>query len=151
MSTEQTPPEAESNSPASGSPFPLRVRIIQLIFLSIAVFTTLGLAYWQWTSWQSSGGSFQNLGYAIQWPIFGGFLIFAYRKYIQYETERLKGETEAAVSQERKQAMTEIPEDFLHDIHQAPRTEVDVSRQDLEDDRRKRARGGVAPQEKGKK
>ncbi|HIW96010.1 MAG TPA: hypothetical protein H9867_05940 [Candidatus Corynebacterium gallistercoris] len=151
MSTQQTPSEAESNASASTNPFPLRVRIIQLVFLTIAVLTTLGLAYWQWTSWQSSGGSFQNLGYAIQWPIFGGFLIFAYRKYIRYEKERLRGEEEAAVPQERKQAMTEIPDDFLHDLHQAPRREVDVSRQDLEDDRRRRARGGVAPKKEGKK
>lgn len=97
----------------AGNPFPLRVRIIQLIFLIAAVIATIFLARWQWDVWQSSRGTFQNLGYAIQWPLFGVFFIVAYRKYIHYEKERALGNEEAAVPDDVKNSMTEVPDDFF--------------------------------------
>ena len=112
-------------------PFPLRVRIIQIIFLVLAVIATLLLAWWQWSRWQSNGGSFQNLGYAIQWPIFGIFFVVAYRKYIQYEKERLQGDISPAAPTQPTDEITEVPQDFL----QAEGAE-DV----FVDDRRKQAR-----------
>lgn len=93
--------------------FPLRVRIVQIFFLVLAVVLTLLLAWWQYDRWQSSSGSFQNLGYALQWPMFGIFLIVSYRKYIHYEKERLLGNEEAAVQENPEGQITEIPEDFL--------------------------------------
>ena len=45
----------------------------------------LGLAWWQWTRFQSTSGTFQNLGYALQWPLFGGFCVYAYYKFVRYE------------------------------------------------------------------
>ncbi|MGH3624164.1 MAG: hypothetical protein ACRDQ5_20630 [Sciscionella sp.] len=33
------------------------------------------LAWWQWTRYES-GGSLQNLGYVLQWPLFGLFPAF---------------------------------------------------------------------------
>lgn len=35
-----------------------------------------GLAWWQWDRFTSAGGSFQNLGYVLQWPLFGLFPAF---------------------------------------------------------------------------
>jgi len=125
---------------SSDEPFSLRVRIVQYIFVFLGVILTLALAWWQWTTWQSSGGTFQNLGYAIQWPIFGGFLVFGYRKYIQYERERLLGDDQAAVSKKLRTEMTEIPDDFLADVNKSDHTAADVSRSDVDDDRRRRAR-----------
>lgn len=122
------------------SPFPLRVRIIQIFFLVLAVIATLCLAYWQWSTWQSSGGTFQNLGYAIQWPMFGVFFVVAYRKYIQYETERLRGDETPAVPQHVRESMQEIPDDFLQDLHSPENRDVDVSQRGITDDRRQRAR-----------
>lgn len=98
---------------STGNPFPTRVRIVQLIFLIAAVIATLFLARWQWDVWQSNGGTFQNLGYAIQWPLFGVFFVVAYRKYIHYEKERALGNEEAAVPENVKNAMTEVPDDFF--------------------------------------
>ena len=103
--------EADGKTPAH--PFPLRVRIVQIIFLVLAVIATLLLAWWQWDRWQSNGGSFQNLGYAIQWPIFGIFFVVAYRKYIQYEKERLLGDEAPAAPTLPTDGITEVPEDFL--------------------------------------
>lgn len=116
---------------APAHPFPLRVRIIQIIFLVLAVIATLLLAWWQWNRWQSNGGSFQNLGYAIQWPIFGIFFVVAYRKYIQYEKERLQGDVAPAAPAQPSDDITEVPQDFL----QANKAE-DI----WVDDRRERAR-----------
>ncbi len=37
-----------------------------------------GLAWWQWDRFTSTGGSFQNLGYVLQWPLFGLFPAFMF-------------------------------------------------------------------------
>lgn len=132
------------------NPFPLRVRIVQLIFLAAAVIATLFLAWWQWGRWHDSDGSFQNLGYAIQWPIFGIFFIVAYRKYMEYERDLLNGdEAPAAPPAEDEGTMTEIPEDFLASAVDRPSrtddasdvtTAPDAADDPFVDDRRRRAR-----------
>lgn len=103
----------KSHPEADGShgPFKRRTRIIQLVFLIAAVVATLALAYWQLSRWNTTS-SFQNLGYALQWPAFGIFFIWAYRKYMQYEREKFEGNEEAGVTV-REGDMTEIPEGFL--------------------------------------
>ena len=51
----------------------------------IAAAGCLALAWWQWTRFESASGSFQNLGYALQWPLFAGFVVYAYYKFVRYE------------------------------------------------------------------
>jgi DNA-binding transcriptional regulator of glucitol operon len=66
----------------------------------------LALAWWQWTRYESASGTFQNLGYALQWPFFAGFCVYAYRKFVLLEAtppEELRTSTE----------LTEIPEGLL--------------------------------------
>lgn len=144
MSKENSSAQPASATPQSGDhngdaqPFPLRVRIVQIIFLIVAVLATLGLAYWQWTRFTSNDGDFQNLGYALQWPVFGAFFIIAYTKYIQYERERLQGEDMAAVPQEVRGSMREIPDSFIELPGQHKPT--DLNGEALEDDRRRAAR-----------
>lgn len=72
-----------------------KVRASHIVFLALAVVGTLALAWWQWSRFQSGSGTFQNLGYALQWPLFGLFFIFAYRKYMQYENEMIAAENNA--------------------------------------------------------
>ncbi|MCX7445711.1 hypothetical protein OS125_10750 [Corynebacterium sp. P7003] len=101
------------------------VRLFQLLLLAVAVLATLLLAWWQWTRFQSGSGSFQNLGYALQWPTFGIFFIYAYRKIGQYEREveetgQAPAERERA-EREARGEITEIDEDFL-----PPRPSIDV-------------------------
>lgn len=43
------------------------------------------MAWWQWTRYESASGTFQNLGYALQWPMFAGFCFYAYYKFVRYE------------------------------------------------------------------
>ena len=65
----------------------------------------LGLAWWQWTRFESNSGTFQNLGYAMQWPLFAGFCVYAYFKFV-----RLEDAPPAPASQD---AVTEIPAGLL--------------------------------------
>lgn len=65
----------------------------------------LGLAWWQWARYESASGSFQNLGYALQWPMFAGFCIYAYYKFVRYE--------EAPPPTSRAGELTEIPAGLL--------------------------------------
>ena len=65
----------------------------------------LALGWWQWTRFQSTSGTFQNLGYAMQWPLFAGFCVYAYRKFVRYE--------EAPPEPPKDRAMTELPDGLL--------------------------------------
>ncbi|UKN42301.1 lipoprotein [Mycobacterium lepromatosis] len=51
----------------------------------IAACSFLALGWWQWTRFQSASGTFQNLGYAFQWPLFAGFCFYAYHNFVRYE------------------------------------------------------------------
>jgi DNA-binding transcriptional regulator of glucitol operon len=65
----------------------------------------LALAWWQWTRFESASGDFQNLGYALQWPLFAGFVVYAYYKFVRYE--------ETPPEPTRRDEVTEIPEGLL--------------------------------------
>nr|WP_246300596.1 hypothetical protein [Actinopolyspora biskrensis] len=41
------------------------------------------LGWWQWERAHEAGGSFQNLGYALQWPLFGGFALFLWYQVVR--------------------------------------------------------------------
>lgn len=64
----------------------------------------LALAWWQWSRFESASGDFQNLGYALQWPLFAGFCVYAYYKFVRYEE---------APPEPKRDAVTEIPQDLL--------------------------------------
>ena len=47
--------------------------------VAVCVVSLLGaclLAWWQWNRYESASGSWQNLGYVLQWPLFGLFPAF---------------------------------------------------------------------------
>lgn len=60
-----------------------------ILLLIAAAVTCLLLAKWQWERYQSGTGTFQNLGYALQWPFFAVFFIFAYRAGLRMENEKI--------------------------------------------------------------
>jgi DNA-binding transcriptional regulator of glucitol operon len=53
-----------------------RLGIAGVCLVSLAV--CCGLAWWQWERFSSAGGTFQNLGYVLQWPLFGLFPAFMF-------------------------------------------------------------------------
>ncbi|QQQ74926.1 hypothetical protein IOD16_27935 [Saccharothrix sp. 6-C] len=53
---------------------PQRLAIGAVCLASLVV--CCGLAYWQWDRFSQAGGTFQNLGYVFQWPLFGLFPAF---------------------------------------------------------------------------
>jgi DNA-binding transcriptional regulator of glucitol operon len=79
-----------------------------LILLVIAASATcLLLGYWQLQRFESSSGSGQNLGYALQWPLFAGFVVFFYKRFVQLEDA---DEDEPAVADDEPKA---IPDGIL--------------------------------------
>lgn len=73
--------------------------------MTAAALGCLALAWWQWTRWESSSGDFQNLGYAMQWPLFAGFCFYAYFKFVRYE--------DAPPEPHAQDTVTEIPAGLL--------------------------------------
>jgi DNA-binding transcriptional regulator of glucitol operon len=98
-------------SPQRASEYRLRVSttrrrrpaLIALVILAAA--GCLALGWWQWTRFESASGTFQNLGYAMQWPLFAGFCVYAYRKFVRYE--------EAPPQPQKDRVMTELPDGLL--------------------------------------
>ena len=101
----------------------IKPRWWHFVLIGVFVVAFLGLAWWQWTRFQSGSGTFQNLGYAFQWPLFAAFVIYAYRTALQYENQRIEAENEAAESgaedfvyqapQDTDDQVTKIDETFL--------------------------------------
>jgi DNA-binding transcriptional regulator of glucitol operon len=76
-----------------------------IVLAVLAACGCLTLGWWQWTRFQSASGTFQNLGYAMQWPLFAGFCVYAYRKFVRYE--------EVPPPPQQDRVMTELPDGLL--------------------------------------
>ncbi|MDO5669024.1 MAG: hypothetical protein Q4G50_03370 [Corynebacterium sp.] len=118
-----------------------KVRVTHVIFLAVAVACTIALAWWQWTRFQSGSGTFQNLGYAFQWPLFGAFFVYAYRKFLEYENDMIDAENATddpeflyEAPARKNDHVTAIDEDFLPS---RPTLDVDTYNE-LNDPRRRR-------------
>lgn len=62
-------------------------RISLILFVLLAAVTCLGLGWWQWQRFESTAGTYQNLGYALQWPLFAVFFVYGYRRFVQLERQ----------------------------------------------------------------
>ena len=89
-----------------------RPALIALVI--IAAGGCLALGWWQWTRFESTSGTFQNLGYALQWPAFAAFCVYAYRKFVRYE--------EAPPEPRNTDAVNEIPDGLLPERPKAGNT-----------------------------
>lgn len=81
-----------------------RRRPALILLVILGAVGCLGLAWWQWTRYESASGTFQNLGYALQWPMFAAFCVYAYYKFVRYED---------APPQQPTDEITEIPAGLL--------------------------------------
>lgn len=78
-----------------------------------------GLAWWQWDRFTSANGTFQNLGYVLQWPLFGLFPAFMF-----WRIRQLKHKAEAQ-AEEPVREQPEVP---------APRPRPDVKPADEDEE-----------------
>ncbi|MFR9751739.1 transcriptional regulator [Nocardia sp. 004] len=107
-----------------------RPALIALVI--IVALGCLALAWWQWERYESTGGTGQNLGYALQWPLFAGFAVFAYFRFVRLEREA-EEEDEAAPDSPTRSGPTpqpvvlrEIPAGLLPERPKAIRDEDPV-------------------------
>ena len=72
------------------------------LIVAVSVVSLIGgalLAWWQWDRYQSASGTLQNLGYVLQWPLFGVFPAFMFYR-IGLAAKRAKEADEAAMADE---------------------------------------------------
>lgn len=70
-----------------------RLAIAAVCLLSLVICT--GLAWWQWQRFESASGSWQNLGYVLQWPLFGLFPAFLFWRMRKLRARHAAPETAA--------------------------------------------------------
>ena len=83
----------------------------------VAAAACLALGWWQWQRFESTSGTGQNLGYALQWPLFAAFVVYAYRKFVRYE--------EAPPEHNAGGDLTEIPAGLLPERPSTPTPSTD--------------------------
>jgi DNA-binding transcriptional regulator of glucitol operon len=89
-----------------------RPATVTLVVLATAA--CLALGWWQWTRYESGSGSFQNLGYALQWPLFAAFVVYAYRRVVALEDADEAAEEDGPTPATTAAGpATEIPADVL--------------------------------------
>ena len=80
-----------------------------IVLVAVAALACLALAWWQWDRYESSSGTAQNLGYALQWPAFAVAVIYAYRRFVVLERAPEEQRAQAV----RAKGVTEIPDGLL--------------------------------------
>ncbi len=95
-------------------------RLALILGVIIAASGCLALGWWQWTRFESNSGTFQNLGYAVQWPMFAAFCVYAYRTFIRLEDSPAEAVQDSG-------DVTEIPPGLLPQRPAAPREDQDAT------------------------
>lgn len=98
-----------------------RAGIVAVCVLSLIA--CVGLAWWQWQRFESATGSWQNLGYVLQWPLFGAFPAFMF-----WRLRKLRAQQHAEVAADHQPAGAPV---FADPEPTAPRPRP--TRQDEED------------------
>lgn len=102
-------------------------RLALVVLVVVAAAGCLGLGYWQWTRFEDVGGTYQNLGYALQWPAFAFFCVYAYRRFVKLEAEEQEAESTGGSRPSEPEEPTEIPE---HLLPTRPRTIAEARSED---------------------
>lgn len=93
---------------------PTLSRRLLVIAVSLAsLLACCALAWWQWQRYSSASGTWQNLGYVLQWPLFGLFPAFVFWRLRQLrlrETQAEQGEAALADAEGPVAVSTPRPE-----------------------------------------
>jgi hypothetical protein len=79
-----------------------RVIARRLGIVAACVISLLGaclLAWWQWNRYESASGTWQNLGYVLQWPLFGLFPAFMFWRIKRLKAKERAGAGPVAVAE----------------------------------------------------
>ncbi|GAA4528131.1 hypothetical protein [Amycolatopsis samaneae] len=95
-----------ARSAPAGSSIGRRLLIVGVCLVSLA--GACGLAWWQWDRFTSANGTFQNLGYVLQWPLFGLFPAFMFWRIRQLR-QRAAEEKPAAERAPEPAPRVEVP------------------------------------------
>ncbi|GAA1701132.1 hypothetical protein GCM10009765_58360 [Fodinicola feengrottensis] len=74
--------------------------VAALVLLAICV----GGAWWQWYRAGSPTGTLQNAGYALEWPLFAIFVVWAWFRMMQLEARQLAKPAEPVATAEPEPA-----------------------------------------------
>ncbi len=99
VSVEQTP-----------APGRRRHRPALIALVVVAACACLALGWWQWSRFESASGTAQNLGYALQWPVFAIAVVWAYRRFVVMEADPTVAEQEKVRSGPTEIAAGILPE-----------------------------------------
>ncbi|RSM78464.1 hypothetical protein DL991_17960 [Amycolatopsis sp. WAC 01375] len=81
-----------------------RLGIAGVCLVSLAL--CCGLAWWQWERFSSASGTFQNLGYVLQWPLFGLFPAFMFWRIRKLRRQAAEADAQETVAEP---AVPEVP------------------------------------------
>ena len=101
-----------------------------IVLVAVAALACLALAWWQWDRYESSSGTAQNLGYALQWPAFAVAVIYAYRRFVVLERAPEEQRAQAV----RAKGVTEIPDGLLPERPTTPSASSLAERPDAAED-----------------
>ena len=59
--------------------------VIRHVAAIVLIVVFLRLGWWQWQRAESAGGDLQNLGYALEWPLFAAFVGFFWYRMLMHE------------------------------------------------------------------
>ncbi|WP_410654591.1 hypothetical protein [Amycolatopsis sp. lyj-112] len=85
-----------------------RLGIAGVCLVSLAL--CCGLAWWQWERFSSASGTFQNLGYVLQWPLFGVFPAFMFWRIRKLRRQAEEADADALEQAGGTTAETVVPE-----------------------------------------
>jgi hypothetical protein len=80
---------------------PRKLTIGVLCLLSLIA--CCGLAWWQWDRFESATGTFQNLGYVLQWPLFGLFPAFMVLRIRKLRREAAEADRQEPAPESRQE------------------------------------------------
>jgi DNA-binding transcriptional regulator of glucitol operon len=98
-----------------------RVGIVFLCVLSLVA--CVGLAWWQWQRFEN-GGTWQNLGYVLQWPLFGLFPAFMFWRLRKLRAQPAEAETERAESHPAPPSEPDKPPARQYESHEVDDPEL---------------------------
>jgi DNA-binding transcriptional regulator of glucitol operon len=94
-----------------------RTGIVLLCVVSLVA--CVGLAWWQWQRFEN-GGTWQNLGYVLQWPLFGLFPAFMFWRLRKLRREHPREQPVSHVAPPPEPDKTPVRQDAVEDADDDP-------------------------------